>query len=209
MDTHVTFVLDSSGSMQSIEADTRGGFNSFLSDQRTEEGEATVTLVDFDTTVAVTYQGRAIDDAPELTEAAYTPSGQTALHDAVVTAIEHADARFDDMAAAQVPENVIIVVLTDGKENASETPTATVRKMVEARQEDGWEFLFIGANQDAALTGQNIGVDKDRTLNMNASSEGTEAAYDSASERVSHAREQGTTGGFTDEDRSRQENADE
>jgi Mg-chelatase subunit ChlD len=208
MDTHVTFVLDSSGSMQSIEADTRGGFNSFLTDQRSEEGEATVTLVDFDTTVDVTYQARSIEDAPELTESTYTPSGQTALHDAIITAIEQADARFDEMDGEQ-PENVIIVVLTDGKENASETPKATVRKMVEARQEDEWEFLFIGANQDAALTAGKIGVDKDRTLDMDASSEGTQAAYDSASERISNARAQGTTGGFTDEDRSRQENADE
>jgi len=207
MDTHVTFVLDSSGSMEAIEADTRGGFNSFLSDQRAEEGEATVSLVDFDTGVDVTYQARPIEEAPELTEATYTPSGRTALHDAIVTAIERADSRFDDMET--VPENVIIVVLTDGKENASETPTATVRKMVEARQEGGWEFLFIGANQDAALTGEKIGVDKDRTLSMDASGEGTEAAYESASERVSQAREQGTTGGFTDEDRSRQEDADE
>ena len=195
--------------MQSIEADTRGGFNSFLSDQRAEEGEATVTLVDFDTTVDVTYQSRPVEDAPELTESTYTPSGQTALHDAIVTAVEQADSRFDEMDGEQIPENVIIVVLTDGKENASETPKATVRKMVEARQEDGWEFLFIGANQDAALTAGKIGVDKDRTLDMDASSEGTQAAYDSASERISNAREQGTTGGFTDEDRSRQENADE
>jgi Mg-chelatase subunit ChlD len=105
--------------------------NSFLSDLRAEEGEATVTLVDFDTGVDVTYQARAIEDAPELTESAYTPSGQTALHDAIATAIELSDSRFDEME--QIPENVIIVVLTDGKENASETPTATVRKMVEAR----------------------------------------------------------------------------
>ncbi len=206
MDTHVTYVLDSSGSMETIEADTRGGFNSFLSDQRAEQGEATVTLVDFDTGVDITYQARPIEDAPELTETTYTPSGRTALHDAIVTAIERADSRFDDME--EVPDNVIIVVLTDGKENASETPTATVRKMVEARQEDGWEFLFIGANQDAALTGEKIGVEKDRTLSMDASSEGMEAAYDSASERVTQAREEGTTGGFTDEDRSRQEDAD-
>jgi len=84
MDTHVTFVLDSSGSMEAIEADTRGGFNSFLSDQQAEEGEATVTLVDFNSTVDVTYRGRAIEEAPELTESTYTPSGGTALHDAIV-----------------------------------------------------------------------------------------------------------------------------
>lgn len=203
----MTFVLDSSGSMQSIEDDTRGGFNSFLTDQRAEEGQATVTLVDFDTTVDVTYCGRDIEEAPELTDAAYTPSGQTALHDAIVTAIEQADSQFDKRDTP--PENVIIVVLTDGKENASETPKATVRKMVEARQEDGWEFLFIGANQDAALTAGEIGVDKDRTLNMDASSEGTQAAYDSASQRISNARAEGTTDGFTDEDRSRQKNADQ
>jgi len=209
MDTHVTFVLDSSGSMRAIEADTRGGFNSFLDDQRAEDGDATVTLVDFNTNVDVTYRERAIENAPELTEAAYTPSGGTALHDAIVTAIEEADGQFGGMDDAQMPENVIIVVLTDGKENSSKTPTPTVRKMIEARQEEGWEFLFIGANQDAALTGENIGVDKQQTLSMDASSEGTQAAYDSASERVSQAREQGTTGGFTDADRSRQDNAGE
>jgi hypothetical protein len=195
--------------MQAIEDDTRGGFNSFLTDQRAEEGQATVTLVDFDTTVDVTYRGRDVEEAPELTESAYTPGGQTALHDAMVTAIEQADARFDGMTAEQTPENVVIVVLTDGKENASETPKATVKKMVEARQEAGWEVLFIGANQDAALTGGEIGVDKDRTLNMDASSEGTQAAYDSASEQLSNVRAEGTTDGFTEEDRSRQENAEE
>lgn len=195
--------------MQAIEDDTRGGFNSFLTDQRAEEGQATVTLVDFDTTVDVTYRARDVEEAPELTESEYTPGGQTALHDAMVTAIEQADARFDGMTAEQTPENVVIVVLTDGKENASETPKATVKKMVEARQEAGWEVLFIGANQDAALTGGEIGVDKDRTLNMDASSEGTQAAYDSASEQLSNVRAEGTTDGFTDEDRSRQENAEE
>lgn len=208
MDTQITFVLDSSGSMSKIEDDTIGGFNSFLDDQKDEEGNAAVSLIEFDTNVESVYEGQVIEAAPTLSEDTYTPSGRTALHDAIVTAIDSTEKHVETMAAATQPDNVIVVVLTDGKENASETPHDTVRERVEDKQDDGWEFLFIGANQDAALTASKMGIDEDRSLDMSHSGEGTRAAYESTSERISNARQQGSVEGYDDEDRRRQDDAE-
>jgi hypothetical protein len=204
---HVTFVLDSSGSMAKIKDDTIGGFNTFLGNQRDEEGTATVSLYDFNTGVTNFYQMKSIEDAPQLSADKYTPGGQTALFDAITTAVDETRDLVGGMAEANRPDNVIVVVLTDGKENASETPGEVVRKRVERGREDGWEFLFIGANQDAALTASSMGMDSNSSLNMSHSGDGASAAYRSTSERISNARRQGTTGGFTEEDRQRQDDA--
>ncbi|WP_440764412.1 vWA domain-containing protein [Natronorubrum sp. DTA7] len=205
MKTHITFVLDSSGSMAAIEDDTKGGFNSFLEDQRDEPGTATVTLYDFNTTVERVYEGEPIEAAPKLDDN-YTPSGRTALHDAIATAINETTDYLATMAESDRPSNVIVVVLTDGKENASETPEDTVRDLVEDRREShDWEFLFVGANQDAALTASSMGMDPDRSLDMDHSGDGARDAYQSTSERISRARREGSTGGYTDEDRRRQD----
>lgn len=210
MDTHVTFVLDSSGSMSKIEDDTKGGFNVFLQEQQEEEGTATVTLYDFDSTVELVYRNRPIADAPKLDNENYRPGGKTALHDAIVRAVDETAEQIETTAPRDQPENVIIVVLTDGKENASETPQDVVRDRVEDRREEsGWEFLFIGANQDAALTAQEMGMDQDKSLDMSHSGEGAEEAYRSTSRSVSRARQQGSTRGYTKEDRQRQREADE
>mgnify|MGYP003836332163 FL=1 len=194
--------------MTAIEDDTKGGFNTFLRDQRDEEGEATVTLYDFNTDVKRVYRSYPIEDAPELTDDNYTPGGQTALHDAIYTAVTETADRLSEMEAAERPENVVVVILTDGKENASETHQERVREQVTIRQEEhGWEFLFIGANQDAALTADQMGIDSDRSLTMSHTGEGTQAAYESTSERVRELREDGTTDGFDEEDRQRQRDA--
>lgn len=210
MDTHVTFVLDSSGSMSKIRADTIGGFNTFLADQQAEEGAATVTLFEFASTVERTYRGVAIEAAPELTEETYTPGGQTALHDAVTVAIEDTTEFMSRMDVADRPENVIIVVLTDGRENASETPQDVVRERIEAKQNnDDWEFLFIGANQDAALTAGEFGISERNSLNMAHSDEGTRAAHESVSDVVSEYRQTGDLDGFSEEHRDLQDDATE
>lgn len=209
MDTHITFVLDSSGSMASIEDDTRGGFNIFLKEQREEEGTATVTLYNFNTTVELVYRERPVEEAPTLDTDNYSPGGRTALHDAITRAVDETGGHIEGLAAPNQPDNVIVVVLTDGKENASETPQETVRQRVEQRrEEDDWEFLFIGANQDAALTAEKMGMATDSSLDMAHSGEGTRAAYSSTSARISQARREGRTGGFAEEDRRRQDEAD-
>lgn len=196
--------------MSAIEDDTVGGFNSFLSDQREESGTATVTLYEFNTNVERVYEARQIEDAPELGGDTYSPGGRTALHDAIATAVQETTDYVAAMDESDRPENVVVVVLTDGKENASETPQGEVRDLVESRREKhDWEFLFIGANQDAALTASEMGMDPDRSLHMDHSDEGTRAAYESTSERIRDARREGTTGGYTDEDRRRQDDADD
>lgn len=207
METHITFVLDSSGSMSSIREDTIGGFNSFLEDQKNEPGDATVTLFEFNTDVSLLYQDESLDDAPSLDTETYTPGGRTALHDAIITAINDTRSHVAERADVS-PDNVVIVVLTDGKENSSETPQKTVRNQVEYQQEDaGWEFLFIGANQDAALTASGMGMSVDKALDMAHSGEGTRSAYSSTSDVVSDIREEGSTDGYKDEHRSQQDEA--
>ncbi|SEH56352.1 von Willebrand factor type A domain-containing protein [Halopenitus malekzadehii] len=206
MDAHITFVLDSSGSMSAIGEDTIGGFNTFLVDQRNEKGSATVSLVDFDSTVDITYRGTTIESAPELSKNTYTPGGQTALYDAIYTAIENTASFIDDIDPENRPEIITIVILTDGKENASEIPQSAIREQIETRKQvDSWEFLFIGANQDAALTAEGMGIDANKSLDMAHSGDGARAAYDSTSQRISDARSTGTMSNFTEEDRSRQD----
>lgn len=208
METHVTFVLDSSGSMSQIKEDTVGGFNTFLTDQQDEDGTASVSLYDFNTNVNSVYEGRPIEEAPRLDDTNYMPGGSTALYDAIATAIKGTDAYFASLEQEDRPENVIVVVLTDGKENASETPQEQIQEQVEYRREEfEWEFLFIGANQDAALTAESVGIDRDKSLDMDHSGEGTQAAYESTSDRVSQARQEGSTGEFNEVDRQRQQDA--
>jgi von Willebrand factor type A domain. len=144
-----------------------------------------------------------------LTSENYTPGGQTALHDALSTAIQGTDDSIETLPGTDQPDNVILVTLTDGKENASETPQEQVQGLVSRhREEHGWEFLFIGANQDAALTAEQMGMDSDKSLSMSHSGEGTQAAYESISRAVSDARRDGQTGGYSQQDRNRQRDAD-
>jgi hypothetical protein len=151
--------------MNSIEEDTKGGFNSFLDDQRAEEGTATVTLYDFNDDINRVYRAYPVEDAPELTSDTYTPGGRTALHDAMYRAITETAEYIDGLDSDEQPDNVVVVVLTDGKENVPETHQERVREQVEIRSEEhGWQFLFIGANQDAALTAERVGIDRDRSL---------------------------------------------
>lgn len=155
------------------------------------------------------YRTISIEEAPELDTDNYRPGGSTALYDAITRALESTADDIAGQASTDQPDNVIIVVLTDGKENDSETPQDVVRERVEARRdEDDWEFLFIGANQDAALTAETVGMDADNSLNMAHSGEGAESAYRSTSRSVSRARQSGSTGGYTDEDRQAQRDAE-
>ena len=181
----------------------------FSSGTQEEEGTATVTLYDFSDTVEVVYRAIPIRDAPTLDNENYRPGGKTAFHDAITRAIDETGDRIETMPDGDEPDNVIVVVLTDGKENASETPQDVVKERVEQRQDEGWEFLFIGANQDAALTAEAMGMDRDKSLDMSHSGEGAQEAYRSTSRNISQARQEGETGGYTEEDRRRQEQADD
>jgi uncharacterized protein YegL len=205
MDTHITFVLDSSGSMHSIADDTIGGFNAFLDEQRAEPGTATVSLFDFDADVSRVYRGKDLQEAEDLSLKTYRPGGQTALHDAMLRGITDTERLLTEREAD--PETVVVVVLTDGRENASETPVGPLREQVTAKRAAGWEFLFIGANQDAVLAAGEFGLDRDRALTMDHSGAGAKAAYESTSRVVSDLRSEGDSEGFRQDDRERQHDA--
>jgi hypothetical protein len=167
-----------------------------------------VTLFEFNTDVEPVYEGIPVEDAEELDDENYSPGGRTALHDAITRAVADTEDRVETLPGSDRPESVIVVVLTDGKENASETPQETVRERVEEkREEDGWEFLFIGANQDAALTAKGVGMEADKSLDMDHSGDGAQAAYEATSRNVREARREGEAGGYNEEDRRKQEEA--
>ena len=191
--------------MHSIADDTVGGFNAFLDEQRAEDGTATVSLFEFDDVVSQVYRGMELCEAEDLTAEMYTPGGRTALHDAMLRAVTDTEQLLAERDVA--PETVVIVVLTDGNENASETPMEPLRDQIQAKQTSGWEFLFIGANQDAVLAASEFGVDRDRALTMDHSGEGASSAIESTSRVINEMRDSGVSDGYQDADRERQRDA--
>lgn len=175
MNTEILAIVDISGSMQSIRLDAIGGFNAFLADQQTVEGEARMTLALFDDQYDVLYAGRELAKAEPLTEATFVPRGGTALMDAIGRTLNEQGAR---IAAEGWAEKVIVTILTDGGENQSrEFNAAMVRDMVGAAEAKGWSFVFLAANQDAFATAAYYGISTAHTQNFAANSAGTVQAY--------------------------------
>ena len=150
--TELVFILDRSGSMSGLEKDTIGGFNSMLEKQRKEPGDAVVSTVLFDNETEVIHDRVVIADVPNLTDKEYFVRGCTALLDAVGGAIQHIGNVHKYARKEDVPEKTLFIITTDGMENASHHYTYDkVRNMIERQKERyGWEFLFLGANIDAA-----------------------------------------------------------
>src|SRR5690349_20776387 len=173
--TDITIILDRSGSMESVKSDTIGGFNSFLSEQQKIDGEASLSLVQFDDQYEVVYEDKDIRDAAKLTEATFQPRGSTALLDAIGRTVNAVGGRLAALPEAERPDKVLMVIMTDGFENAShEFSAAQVSKMINHQREVySWEFMFIGANQDAVLSANEIGIPAHAALTYAANSEGT------------------------------------
>ena len=194
--TQLVFILDRSGSMQGLEADTVGGFNAMLAKQRRGEGEAYVSCVLFDNQSEVLYDRRDIRDVPDMTAEDYTVRGCTALLDAVGGAIHHIGNIHKYARAEDVPEHTLFVITTDGMENASTRYSAEdIRGMI-ARQKEryGWEFLFLGANIDAVGTAAKYGIAPDRAVNYHADSAGTRLNYEALNDAVTAVRENAPLG---------------
>lgn len=155
--TDITLVIDRSGSMTSVRADAEGGINSFIAQQATQPGEATLTLVQFDTEYEFVHRGTPVRKVPPYK---LEPRGMTALLDAVGRAINETGQRLASMPEADRPGLVIFVIVTDGAENSSrEFTKAQIKQMVEHQQEKyNWHFNFLGANQDAFAEAQGIGI---------------------------------------------------
>jgi uncharacterized protein YegL len=155
--THLYLLLDRSGSMQSIKTDTEGGFAAFMEEQKRTPGECRVTLAQFDNHYDVVYADRPIAEVPPLE---LQPRGSTALLDAMGRLITDAGATLAALSEDKRPDTVIVAIMTDGYENASQEWThPAIKALVEQQTKDhGWQFLYMGADQDAIEVGRNIGI---------------------------------------------------
>ncbi len=183
--TDITLVVDRSGSMQSIREDAEGGVNSFITGQAKQPGQASFTLVQFDTEYEFVHRGVPIGQVP-----AYqlVPRGSTALLDAVGRAINETGERLAAMSEADRPGLVVFVVVTDGQENSSrEFTKARIKEMIEHQQTHySWQFTFLGANQDAFAEGAALGVAQGGIANFSMGMVG--AAYANVDAKVRRMR---------------------
>lgn len=187
--TEIIFLLDRSGSMAGLESDTMGGFNAFIEKQAQMQGETIVTVVLFDDKYEILWNGidaRLI----KLTNKEYYVRGCTALLDAVGKTILDVGYRLSAIEEAKRPEKVIFVITTDGLENASQEFTyAKVKELIKHQSEKyNWEFIFLGANMDAAKEAESIGISKKYAYNFEASTAGIDKMYCTVNNAVAGIR---------------------
>lgn len=185
----INFVLDKSGSMQALRDATISGFNEFKNDQIAEDGEAFFTLTMFDTSFNTVCQAVPVREVPDLDYGSYAPDGMTALYDAIGYTMRIAD----DFVAAKTPDQVIFVVMTDGEENSSrEFTRERIFEMIQDRQANaGYEFIYLGANQDSYAAGAQMGVRDGRMLDYEHNAAGSREAWLRASNNVKAHRRHG------------------
>ena len=208
--TELVMILDRSGSMSGLEADTIGGFNSLIDKQKKEEGEAYVSVVLFDDRSEVLYDRVDIRKIEPMNDKQYYVRGCTALLDAVGGAIHHISTVHKYAREEDVPEKTIFIITTDGMENASQKTIfiittdgmenashqytyEKVRRMIERRKEQyHWEFMFLGANIDAVKEAGRFGINASRAVRYENDSAGTQLNYKVLSHVVGCARKAAT-----------------
>ena len=188
--TEIVFILDRSGSMAGLEEDTIGGFNSLIRKQRAEAGEALISTLLFDNYTEVIHDRVPLSKIPELTREEYYVRGCTALLDAVGGAVHHIGNVHKYAREEDRPERTLFVITTDGMENASRRYTYDqVRRMIERQKEKyGWEFLFLGANIDAAKEAKRFGIQEDRAVRYHSDSAGTELNFEAIDDAMCDVR---------------------
>lgn len=187
--TEIVFILDRSGSMSGLEKDTIGGFNAMIEKQKKQDGKAYVSTVLFDHESVVLHDRLPLEQIKPMTEDDYTVRGCTALLDAIGGAVKHIGNIHKYARPEDVPEHTMFVITTDGLENASRKYNSRdIKRLIESKKEEGWEFLFIGANIDAIETANDYGISADRAVNYNADSQGTGVVFEAVSETVAKFR---------------------
>ena len=177
--TELVFIVDRSGSMCDLVSDTIGGFNATLGQHRAAEGDAVVSTVLFDNETEVLHDRLPIAQVANITEREYWVRGCTALLDAVGGSIRHIARVRSYLPEEYRPAKTIFVIITDGLENASRKYSrAQVRKLIEQKKEEGWEFLFLGANIDAVGEAGSLGISEDRAVTYLSDSVGQRKAYE-------------------------------
>lgn len=187
--TELVFILDKSGSMSGLEGDTVGGFNSMIECQKKEAGSALVTTVLFSNESETVHDRVDIQKVEKLTERDYRVGGCTALLDAIGFAVKHVSDVHRYIRPEDIPAKTMFVITTDGMENASRVYSADkVKRLIEEEKQQGWEFLFLGANIDAVTTAKRFGIDEDRAVTYRADSAGTRLNYTAVCEAVASVR---------------------
>lgn len=188
--TEIIFILDRSGSMRGLEADTIGGYNSLVEKQKKEEGEAIISTVLFDDKQNVIHDRVELNKMKSITEKEYYVGGCTALLDAVGGAIHHIKNVHKYAREEDRPEKTLFIITTDGMENSSRRYTYDeVKKMVEYQKEKyGWEFLFLGANIDAIEVAGRFGINEDHAVRYECDEAGTVINYKALNRAVSRVR---------------------
>ena len=189
--TELVFILDRSGSMAGMEADTVGGFNAMIEKQKKAAGTAYLSTVLFSNESEVLHDRIPLSEVGVLTDEDYAVGGCTALLDAIGGAIHHIGNIHKYARPEDVPEHTIFFITTDGLENASTRYSAKQVKEMIKRQEEkyGWEFLFIAANIDAVETAEKIGIRRERAAGYRQDAEGTRALFDCMCEVAENVRE--------------------
>ncbi|MGW5477634.1 VWA domain-containing protein [Streptomyces sp. NPDC004008] len=194
---HIAVILDRSGSMQAVKSDTEGGLRAFLEAQHEAPGSTTVSLYQFDDQYQAVYENTPLALVPDFT---LQPRGMTALLDAVGRTVTTLGEQLADMPEDDRASEVIVVILTDGHENASREYTLTQIKDLITEQQTayGWKFVFLGADQDAFAAAADIGIRRDTTLSY--SSEHTQASMTNAGRMVARGSKTGLYA-FSDDER--------
>lgn len=188
--TELVFILDRSGSMAGLENDTIGGFNSMIEKQKQEAGEAFVSTILFDHHRDVIHDRVDIQEVKPMTRDDYYVRGSTALLDAVGKAIHHIGNVHKYAREEDRPEKTLFVITTDGMENSSkEYSYQRLKSKIERQKEKyGWEFIFLGANIDAAKEAARFGISEERAVNYHADGIGTGMVYDAVNVAVTNVR---------------------
>ncbi len=190
-------VIDRSGSMSSIASDAIGGFNTFLEEQKKAPGQALLSLVLFNTNTNVVHESKPLAEVPLLDTQTFRPNGSTALYDALGESIDSLGKRLSNMAEDQRPEKVIFVILTDGEENASRkfTKTQVADKISHQTDAYKWDFIYLGANQDAMSVGRSLAILD--SASWTSDSKGTRSVYTTASAAVLRRRVDSSSRGIS------------
>ncbi len=208
--THIAVILDRSGSMQSIRDDIIGGFNSFLEQQKAGPGRATLTLVQFDSQdpYEVIHKAKPIGEVPALTAETYSPRSTTPLLDALGRGINDLEATLAQADDKTRPSRVVMVIITDGMENASrEFRKDQIEKMIKVKQEDqDWQFVFLSADLGAIGEAGQLNIPERRSMAYDKSGLGVSMAMRSLSDNLASYRASHTDDmSFSDSDRELQE----
>lgn len=182
----ITLVLDRSGSMESIKEETIAGFNSFIKKQRKLDGKIKVSLIQFDDEYELVFKRINIDEVPLLDARSFVPRGTTALLDAIGKTIADTKKHFLTKRNDEVRKQVFFVIITDGMENASKEYSydAIYKQVSKCEEKYGWEFIYLGANQDAIMEGKRLGIQYEKAMTFHADSKRTMHMFNSLSENI-------------------------